>query len=214
MAGFAVGVPLRPLIALTSLVALWLVGCNATGSPPSGDDPGFEALADKYLQEARAGGASGDQVALILDAQRNGEVSLEVMRAATYATVDCALTGGLDAEYTELVSADGWITPGVTYSYATGTIDEDVVDGLVAACETLEFEWIFKFYETQPRAVEASNTYLNTREGPLRACLESHGESTDQAATGTQLAAQALELLSESEGEINCLEESGVDVVR
>lgn len=170
-------------------------------------------MADDYLDLARERGASETQIALLETARDRGEVSLELARQAAQATVQCMREGGVEAEYSEYTSADGWVIPGYTYS-TSADMTEAATDSIADTCDKQEFEWVYKLHETQPSAIASSNAFLLSRETELRECLEKYGYATDPSADGIALADYAVQVLDESGTQVNCLAESDIDVVR
>lgn len=206
--------PLAVRLVAAFLVVGFLPGCSAgQGQSEDGASASFATLASEYLDQAREGGASESQIAVLEMAQDKRDMSFELVRQVAQATVECLQEGGVDAKYAEYTASDGWVVPGYTYS---GSVDmtEVATDAVAEVCDTEEFEWAYKLYETQPRAVATSNAYLLTREDDLRNCLEKYGYLTERSADGVTLADQALDVLDETGFEVNCLAESGIDVVR
>lgn len=202
-------------LLVVAVIALGLTSACGGGATQSGEQAsgGFADLADDYLDLARERGASETQIALLETARDRGEVSLELAREAAQATVQCMREGGVDAEYSEYTSADGWVVPGYTYP-ASADMTEAATDSIADACDKQEFEWVYKLHETQPSAVATSNVFLLSRENELRECLEDHGYVTDGSADGIALADQALQVLDDTGMQVNCLAGSGIDLVR
>ena len=61
----------------------------------------FDEQIERVIADARAGQSAETQIAMLEQAQREGEMSLESARAAARATVSCLQDAGLEASYIE-----------------------------------------------------------------------------------------------------------------
>jgi hypothetical protein len=138
---------------------------------------------------------------------------MESIRTGAQATVDCIVKAGVVSNYSEHRTSDGWVLPGYTVSYSE-SLSMDHTDAIADACDVQESRWITLLYETQPRAKEVSDEYIQTREAPLRECLERHGHATDPHDDGLGLAEQAMSVFDDSDHAVNCFREADIDVYR
>lgn len=181
-------------------------GCTETTSPTAATDDVFaEALA-----EAHEGGASDAQVAALQEAAKAGSVTIEAAREAARRTVTCMSDAGLDAQYSENTLGDGLVIPGYLVA-SPEDADSAAVDAAVDDCTTRESLWLTRVFQLQPSSIQQRDDFANQQEPVLRACLEGHGIATDPDADGVDLANQAAEAFGDSGGQVDCLQEAGID---
>lgn len=191
--------------ALASACALGLAGCSpdADGGEPWDLGP-FDTLIDNAIDEAREGGASEQQLAVLLEAREDGELTYEAMRSAALALESCFALHGGTMQIEEAIDVTGM--PQLTYLVG---FDEDLgetfIENAVAGCERQEYKWVTFVYQLQPKARELLGQYVLKQEPVLRACLEASGVSTDPADDGWDLAYRALDVASETANRVDCL---------
>lgn len=174
-------------VSLAGLTALVLTACANLGNGDSGLASGGEIFAERIaagIEEATASGASPNQLALLDSARTEGEVTLEMARAARRAYVECAAATGVEVAFEEKVRPDGWV------SWLTMIDGSTTADSLQIArdCEKREAFWVTLLYSTQPTTVQATADYLEQQAPVLRACLEEAGFRPKPEADGMALA--------------------------
>jgi hypothetical protein len=158
------------------------------------------------IQEAEAGGAGDVQLAILRNAQSEGELSLEDARAATRAAVECVNDAGSAAIFEERTEFSGLVVPG--YSSLSDTPEQDAI---AEACRVQEDLWVSQVYRSQPSSLELTDGYRAQQAPILRSCLESHGYATDPDASPVDLMKQALELSHDSDSAAECLTEAKIE---
>ncbi len=176
---------------------LFASGCASSvtesAAPWAQGYPSFAVQIAEAIDEARDGGASADQIAILEWAQKEGEVTVEMMRDAVANVGVC-----FEDEGGTVQAQDTFKVPGVVWpNYVVGfdeSIGESQIDLLVEACDTREYRWVSSVFQTQPVSREALGQYVLSQEPVFRACLEDHGIPTDPDANGWDLAMQAAAL--------------------
>ncbi|MGC4175187.1 hypothetical protein [Demequina sp.] len=153
------------------------------------------------LESAREGEASTAQIALLEDAERVGEVTLEHAHEAALNAVQCMTEAGVSASYV-LYTVQGLDIPG--YEAHVGLEDNSKLEALADRCDTKEFQWISQVYQTQPAATEAHAQHFVESVPLIRACLESHGVRVDADATADEIEQAMTQALTDSAGDVNC----------
>lgn len=187
----------------TALVSVALMtGCasEAAGS----DDPVFAEIIETAIADAQSGGASDRQLAILEEARESGEVTIEQMREASRATVECMVDSGLDAEYQETTEPHGLVVPG----YRVRVIGEVSESQQFAAdrCDDEHGLWVNMVYQGQPSSDRLWDELYNSRVDVIRACLEDAGYETEPDATGVELARQVGEIFGQTLGDVNCMD--------
>lgn len=193
------------VLAIAVLLAS-LAGCS-TEQAESSIDPVFAELIDTAIEDARDGGASTEQVAMLEKAKEAGEVTLEQARDVMRVTIECFVDSGFEAEYIEDTEPTGFVVPGYRVWRAGELSSND--DIVIDRCDFESNFWVTKVYQTQPSSSQLWIDFVNARAEELRVCLEDAEYETDPDATGAELAQQAAAVAAETEFEVNCLEEIG-----
>lgn len=194
--------PLPKLLAsLAAVLVLTLAAC--TSPPEVKADPIFEALISDAINEALDEGATAEQIELLREAHKHGEVTLENARAANRATVRCFIESGFEAEYLDNTGGRALVVPGYSV-WKSGTLSESD-DMLIEECDTANVAWVNKVYQVQPASVKRIDGFVNDAADELRKCLEDSGVVTDPEATGVELAQQAGRIAGESDVSVDCL---------
>lgn len=167
----------------------------------------FDQLVTDAIAEASAGGANTEQLALLEDARDSGEVSLETIRTANHAAIQCFLEAGLQAEYVDNTGGAAVTIPGYNV-WKVGDLSASD-DLAVERCDLENVAWVTKVYQLQPSSKVAREEFLNRVAEEIRACLEAAGYQTDPQATGIELAQQAGPISVETNAEVDCLAEVG-----
>jgi len=145
------------------------------------------------IDEAREGGAAASQIALLEQAQDQGEITVEMMRDAVAGVSDCFELAGGTVQIRDDIIVPGVVWPGYTVGFDE-SMGEETIDLLVQSCKTTEYKWINTVYQTQPTSRQALGEYVLSQEPVLRDCLESYGIATEPDANGWELAKQAVAL--------------------
>lgn len=195
------------------LITPQAVACAPHGATPS-DSPDIDAFLEPILQDAIDGGANDSQIAILQEAMAANEVSLEVARVAAHAAIECMAESGLSASYTEYEQSNSLLVP--NYDVLLSRDPDDVAgietaEAIVARCDTAEFRWINEAYQTQPSSVELTDALLEERSDELRACLEEAGRNVDTQATPRELAEEAVSLAIDTNWQVHCLSDAGID---
>lgn len=188
-----------------SVVSVVVVSASLTGcatEQTESDDPVFTELIETAIEDAEAGGAGVQQLAILEDARESGEVTLEQMREATRATIECFLDAGLGAEYLEGTEPHGLILP--EYSvWVEGEFSESDMRAM-DQCDSENGFWVNMVYQVQPASDQLWFGYYDSKADEFRSCLEDSGYRTDPDATGVELVDQVGAVFSETGGEVDC----------
>jgi len=182
-----------------------LAGC-AKATLPQAEPTSFDDIVATAIQEAEAGGASEAQLALLSQAQVDGEISLETARAATRAGVECITAAGSYALYSEEARGSGLVIPG--FSYASDTPEQQAIG---EGCENNENFWVVAVYAMQPSSRAVNDAYLEQQVPIVRSCLAGEGYTVPSDATTLEVLNQAADVLSDTKGALNCLYEARID---
>jgi hypothetical protein len=193
------------LLAAALVGCVVLVGC-ATESVEEAETESFADQIAIAIAEAEAGGAGDAQLAILRQAQTEGEISIEDARAAARAMVECVNNAGSQASYDERTNESGLVVPG--YSALANTDEQQVI---ADACDAQEAFWINMIYQTQPASVAVNDAYLDQQAPLVRTCLEREGYATDPDATTIELLRQAADARDETDLAVDCLTEAKID---
>lgn len=193
------------LLVLTTMV---LAGC-AGSEEPEGGTASFDLRVRQALAEAREGGASEQQLAMIARAAESGEVSIEDLRTSVNATIECMNSQGLDAYAEDHITNAGLRVP--AYVVNIGDVSEDLALDIQDRCEQAETFWINKLFYFQPSSLALNDTYLQQQAPILLECvIRNGGDASEGDDVGLVLDA-ASELFMSSGGQINCFLEAKID---
>jgi len=201
------GVRRRDFATTLSVIAIGCVvlgGCAKATVPTEPES--FADVVAAAIQEAEAGGASDAQLAILRQAQSEGELSLEDARTAAHAVVDCINDAGSFAFYGEHTASSGLVTP--EYSWSVDTSEQEAIGN---ACDQQEAFWVNMIYQAQPSSVELTEGYRAQQAPILRSCLERNGYTVDPDASTNDLIAQALLVDSETSSAVDCITEAGIE---
>ncbi len=158
------------------------------------------------IREAESGGASDAQLAILRKAQSEGEVSLEDVRAATRAAVECVNDAGSLAGYAEETKAWGLVVPWNRYS-----ADTPEMSAIGEECDVREDYWVGKIYQTQPTSQALNEAFLEQQVPLVRSCLERNGYTVVPDATTREVLRQAFEVLMDTAPEVDCITTFGIE---
>lgn len=197
-------VVLRGVALTISILALG--ACSAAPKPeaPAKETPAltFAQQVDRAIADAKAGGASESQLAVLEQAKREGDLSFEAAKAAMTSTVDCISAAGVDVEYSESAPRAGRTTPG--YTAHLGTDDDGARMQVVESCDIQESFWVNWLYASQPSAQEAYDSYLLDHQDEFIACVKEAGVRLDDNPTADELNQAGMAALRESDGSTDC----------
>ena|SRR6478609_917817 len=167
---------------------------------------------DEYLDKARAGGASQEQLDALIAARAAGRIDIEQVREAMAATARCLEVSGFTVSLSDGVKPSGYVQPQYVAAFPADLTTAQA-DALVESCDNKNSFWLSAAYQMQPEARDQLGAYVMSREPQLRQCLADHGYSTDPKATGWELAQQALQVFSDAHGDnaVDCLSDAGID---
>lgn len=184
--------------ATVALVTL-LSGCGASETDDGKTD--FNTQIESAIKEARSGGASDEQMALLEQSASEGEVSIESARVGARNFVRCMTDSGYYAEYVEEPNASGLVVPGYRVRL---TDDENADSAATDECYSLEDQWVDTLYQTQPTSAQQRDEYMNALIPQMRRCLTDAGYPVDDNATATELQIQIARVEAETNTDLGC----------
>ena len=196
--------------AMCALTILMLSACQAAPEPLDDGVAAFDLLVEGVLIEARDGGASVQQLAVLEEAKVTRAVSAESLRAGNQAAAECLTNVGFNVEFEDYVSNAGLSVP--AYSVHTGDVGDDVALELQEGCEYAENYWINKLFWLQPSSIAINNAYLVRQTPALIECVKTNGGTASTGDDTRSAIAAAEQLLKTSDGSVNCLLEVGIDI--
>lgn len=186
------------------LMSVVVGGCSSSPSTPFEEaEPAFREQIEVAIEDARVGGASDTQLQILNEALDTEAISFEAAHSAAVAAVDCMNAAGLSARYKEQSRPSGPATPG--YVADIGLDDDGTNEAILSRCDAQEDFWVNLLYQTQPSSVALEDARIESLAPAFRECLESNGIDVDSSATGSELQRQAIDVLVETEGAIDCL---------
>lgn len=197
------------LLIAVSVGSLLLSGCSSGPGGQSGtggaDTQSFADQARAAVEQAVVGGAGDNQLAILREAQRTGELTFDQARQAVLATLDCIEAGGGTTSYFEQRDPSGVVVP---IGRAEAKDEESLtrLEPMIDQCSTLESFWVNKLYQLQPSSQEVRDAYRDKQAPVIRKCLEDNGYSTDPDATPQELVTQALQVAFDTDNAVTCLE--------
>jgi hypothetical protein len=186
-------------IALVGIATLLtLTACAASSLPaPSSTLPFAETYA-LILAEAKAGGASDEQMADIETYIDGRPIPFSVVKGALERTFSCFEASEL--EYTDLTRET---YPGFfKYDYfvrpRVGIADE--ATRLIAnECQDREVSFIGALYENQPGILAARDREFQQKRPELIECLRAHGEIVDDDATTDEISKLGVKVFADTD---------------
>lgn len=190
------GTAVRRALVMAGLV---LAACGAlaacSASAPAASPTSTE-LADE-LAQARAQGAAPEQIAVLEEASRTGEVTIEQLRELNELQRDCFSDSGFSVFSNgshELVDGSGWWLEDYGILQTDGASD-DAIGAVLYDCGMKYLAFAQGAFMAQPRAVELQYARFDTPR--VRDCLIGRGYDIDDAMTGQELENLAGEDLRE-----------------
>lgn len=190
------------VLALSGLV---VAACTSGPSDNADEKRDFAERIESEIRDAEAGGASEDQLAILYEAQRAGYLTVDQARRATFADIDCIENAGGRASYVEQTDLSGLPVPN---SILEAPNEEALaaMSSVAEECVKLESFWVNKVYQLQPQSQEIRDSYLESQEPQIRACLEEHGYIVDASATPPEILSQAVRVAGETDDAVLCFE--------
>jgi len=190
--------------AVVVLGLAFILGGCAAAEVQQGDNLGdFDVRVADALEEARSGGASEAQLAIVEQAGKEGSVTFEDAKVAVSSAISCMAAAGIAATYEEDALRNGVVIPGFTVKVS----EDPALSNAADVCEYSESYWVNKLYQTQPSAIDANLAFIEKQAPVIRQCLEDAGYDTDPDATGMDLVLQSAEL---DTAEFHCALDAGV----
>ncbi len=179
-------------IAVVTTSMAFLVGCSArAGDPTSTVDPFFTQL----LGEARNGGASAAQIAVLEEAAAAGKITYaqaEVQLAEYFA---CLEQSGLDPRREpDREDPPGYRIPDYTIGLGDEDADLDAALALVDVCYTEHYDFVDTAYQLQPAAIEAENADIESQRAEILECIAEHDGDADPDSTTDELVNAIIEV--------------------
>jgi len=193
--------PIAVTILVTVAIVTSLSGCGASKAGPENTD--FQTNIKTSIEQARSGGASDEQMALLEQISSDGKVSIETARVAARSYVACMTKSGYYAEYVEEPNASGLVQPGYRVRLSDGD-DENALTAAMDTCYALEDHWVDTLYQTQPTSAQQRDEYMNALMPQMRKCLTDAGYPVDDGATATELQVQIAKVESETNTDLRC----------
>lgn len=193
--------------ALLAVAALCVsvAGCEASNSSAS-EPEDFTDIVAAAIAEAKEGGASDAQLALLEGAQARGELSLQDAREAARSAVECVDSAGFDGIYAEETKPSGLVVP-----WFTSPVDTSEQMAVYDACSQQEYWWVFTVYAMQPTSQALQDAYLEKQVPLVKACLQENGFDVAPDATTIDILRQARDVNSASESAIDCIWKFGIE---
>jgi hypothetical protein len=182
-----------------------LVGCGTKPVVPT-EPASFADQIAATIQEAESGGAGDAQLAILRKAESEGELSLEDVRTATRAAVECVNDAGSLAGYAEVTKGWGLVVPWNRY-----TADTPEMMAIGEECDVREDYWVGKIYQTQPTSQALNEAFLEQQVPLVRSCLEQNGYTVVPDATTREVLRQAFDVMNDTVPEVNCITTFGIE---
>lgn len=170
---------------LSFAVAATLAAC---GHATPEDDPHYSAIIGEILAEAEDVGIDSDARAVLVAAmEANRPISLEEVKQAQYATIDCVRAVGFDVQVFEHAGAPG----GIAYIFGipgrTGDLPEEMATQAYA-CEERSVWWIDAAYQrTNVKDIESLEERFEPFRSAFITCLLERGAPATQDMTPDEL---------------------------
>lgn len=166
---------------VVAVVAVAASGGCAADEPGGHVDPEFAALLDDELAGARAAGASEEQIAILEEARRTGEISFEVYNEAVDRALRCIRETGTNPFDGGVIEHEGvqMRSYGVPEDAEAAHQAEPRPGWTVHQCVAEHSFWVESAYQRQPSSVEAMEAYFDQYRDAIVACLTEHGVDVD-----------------------------------
>jgi hypothetical protein len=185
-------------VAVGIATLLTLTAC-ATGSSsaPSSTLPFAETYA-VILADAKAGGASDEQMAEIETYIDGRSIPFSVVKGALERTFSCLDAAGLEYEDLTQETYPGFFKYDYLVRPKVGIADE--ATALTSnACQDREVSFIGSLYENQPSIVAARDQEFQLKRPELIECLRAHGEIVDDDATRDEISKLGVKIFADTD---------------
>ncbi len=169
----------------------------------------FDERLGQAIDDARAGGAGEDQLAILERSRIAGEITLEDDRTAARATIACMIDSGVEAKYSEYTTNAGLLIPG--YEAAVSDTFPPPEEKIIDACDAQEFSWVSQVYQLQPSSQDLTDAHVEKQLPALRECLIENGVAVDEKTPKQELLWDSVQLLTDTDGAVDCAWEAGID---
>ncbi|MCB2411462.1 hypothetical protein LGT39_01195 [Demequina sp. TTPB684] len=191
---------------MIGIAVLVLSGCSSESLAKTEAKRDFADMIDGIIQEAEAGGAGDEQLAILRNAQAEGVVSIEDARAAARAMVQCVKDAGSDAFVADQTMESGVVLP--AYNYLADTPEQAAIGD---ACDAKEAFWVNGAYQMQPSSLALNDAYLDQQAPVVRSCLEREGYEVDADVSTHDLLRRAAQVKVDTQSGVDCLAEAGIE---
>ena len=183
-------------LAVSVAVLAALTACSSNSSRTEATPSVFEVA----IVDARAGGASEAQIALLERLAEVGNVEIDDVREALEGTYACLDAAGI--LHTEEIQSDASGLEYVVYFMQTPvSADQEAAVAISDECTNANSRYVEDLYHEQPRAVALEDKYMETVVVPaFIECDKSYGVPVDEDATGAQRWDDAMAVVAASPG--------------
>jgi hypothetical protein len=204
--------------AIALVAALALCGCTGDESPPTASpSDSFSQQVAQARTEAEEAGSAADQLAVLDNAAKTGEVTMEELLTLRAAYAECLTAGGFELIDHGTTTDRGYPYPDYAIKVAEGAgSDTTYMD----QCAVQHFQWADMLYQSQPMAVEGQDRQFDERRPQFEACLRDKGVDVPQDLTRDEfvdfLRAQAKDDFAQHSADpgggplIECMGEVGI----
>lgn len=160
------------------------------------------APAPGILEEARAAGASEEQLAVL----ERGEVSFAEYERALNAAFECMRSHGLEVLADPPSDRSGIML--ITYAWGAGTASQTQAQQLGDGCLEEHSFFLEQLYQTQPSTVEAVEAAYEGKRSQIVSCIRDNGGTIDDDADRMSAQTAAWAVLDSSG--VDCFAKSGL----
>src|SRR5690606_8792850 len=152
----------RSALVVAVVAAAASAGC-AADEPADPADPEFAAMLDNELADARAAGASEEQIAILEEARRTGEIPFDAYNEAVDRALRCIRETGAEPFDGGIIEHDGiqMRNYGVPVDAEAAHQAEPRPGRTVHQCVAEHSFWVESAYQRQPSSVEAMEAYCD-----------------------------------------------------
>lgn len=181
------------LAATTVLIAMTVAGCASSQDEPV-DEDSYQAFAARIAEQARAEGATAEQLDLIADAEANGEMSFADVGSAIAATFACLDEVGVQHKRDPDSLIGTYRIPNYSYFTVAGEMDDITLKNLGDTCMAQNSEFVELLYSTQPGIYAEREAQFEEARPRLIECLRDNGAFIEDESSSAELqdAAQTL----------------------
>lgn len=200
----------RSLALVAIVVVATSVACSSEKPPESADERFDRALAE-FVQLAKEGEATPEQIAILEEAQQTGEVSFDVYSAAVDRALRCIRETGGQVDDRGAKERNG--VPMRSYSVeasAEAANPAEVAGMSVHRCLAEHSSWVEMVYQGQSSTVEAEDAHWEQFREPVVECLREQGIEIDVNAPIAEIRDVANLAYINGEAEVSCAAEFGL----